>query len=86
MIIYTSLLKMYPQDKLAERAHEWAPLDCSSLLYYVLAPEVALNLIQTDQASSRKEALVTLRKSCQYGAQMFPDDDDEGGDGSDDDD
>ncbi|KZV83711.1 hypothetical protein EXIGLDRAFT_777308 [Exidia glandulosa HHB12029] len=55
----------------------FAPLSIVSIVTCILIPEIALALIMEDKSCEEKLAIDILRKSTDYGRNMFPDPDDD---------
>ncbi|EJD32407.1 hypothetical protein AURDEDRAFT_22100, partial [Auricularia subglabra TFB-10046 SS5] len=71
MMLFQSLLSLYPSTQLEQARDTFAPLSVIAFLQSVLIPEAALALIMEDRNSTRQEALATLRASGAYGFAMF---------------
>ncbi|KAG9104232.1 hypothetical protein FRC06_004216 [Ceratobasidium sp. 370] len=69
VVFFEVLIELFPELS----PEECKPLQPREFFLSVLVPEAAALLVEQDMNCTRKEALVILRESRQYGQMMFPD-------------
>jgi hypothetical protein len=67
------LSQLFPKDSI--NLQQYHPVSWTSLVNEVLLPEATVALIQEDLTIDRKEAIVTMRRSQQFGSALHPGDD-----------